>query len=99
MSNRVEAEADAAIHMPSMPEKTDIQKGSRLTSVGVLGIAAYTQDKWVLLAAVIVTGLIEIARLWSDKDIRVARNARIGLENETAMNAAAHVKAAAIENQ
>ena len=93
----IDVDTDTKIHVPDMPNTTQVQSSARLGSGAVLALAAYTQETWVLLAAVIAVALIEIARIYADMRIREARNARIAIENDSAMNASAHVKAAAIE--
>jgi hypothetical protein len=93
----VDVQPDASIHVPEMPDKTQIQKSSRLGAVALLGIGIYTQDRWVLLAAVLGTAAIEVMRLYSDMKIRGDRNRRLGDENAVAMQSAAQIRSSFIE--
>ena len=99
MSDEVTALPDVAIHVPTMPDRTPVQSGARTAQVGILGIAAFTQDKWVLLAAVIGCAGIEMMRIYCDMYLRSSRNNRIGEENVAAMQCAANIKSTALENQ
>lgn len=92
------AEPDATIHVPAMPDTTPTSVQARLAGAGLLVVGLVTQDRWVLLAAVIMTGLVELMRLHHDSTLRGYRNARLGDENVAAIESAAAVKAAFIEN-
>jgi hypothetical protein len=92
------AEPDVTIHAPLMPDTTPASSQARLLGVGLLAIGGVTQDRWVLLAAVIMAGLVELMRLYHDSNLRAYRNARIAEENVAAIESAAAVKTAFIEN-
>ncbi len=89
---------DVEIHAPAMPDKTPVQNQARLLGAALLGVGAITQDRWVLIAAVLGCVIIECFRLYSEQSIRGYRNTRIGDENIAMIEAAAHVKSSAIEN-
>lgn len=89
--------ADVEIASPDMPNTTDADRMGNIASLGLLGVGVYTEDRWVLIAAVLGTALVQCVKLWADARRRTARNERIAAENATHIEAAANVKIASID--